>query len=349
MSIGDSQTQHLTATLLQTLRERLTKLVATLHPSLSADVLQALQAKGKLLSLPPSPDEDTSPPTDNGMWPMLTLLVAQAVSPHVDVFCASGVAVAIECFVCALDLLDDVEDGDLTPTVNALGTARVLNVSTALLALAQKAIHSLSTRNASPVLVLRLLDAMQEGTLLATSGQHRDLLAEQQSLQELTTGESLELVIEKCLEIARGKAGSILCLACRLGAMCAGAGEELLEQFSLLGEQLGIAHQLHNDCHDLYDYLSCSGVQEDTRQVKSDMARGKKTLPIVLAHTLQESSTGADTKDYEDVRALQRGILAAWGIRLLYRERVRSCLELIQAGNTELHIAPPLRHLLDVD
>ena len=184
---------------------------------------------------------------------------------------------------------------------------------------------------------------------LATSGQHRDLLAEQQSLHEFTARESLELVIEKCLEIARGKAGSIMRLACRLGAMCAGANKELLEQFSLLGEQLGIAHQLHNDCHDLYDFLSSSGAQEDIRQEKSDMARGKKTLPIVLAQTLQESTTGADTEDYEDVLALQRGILAAWGIRLLYRERVRSCLELIQAGSTELHIAPPLRHLLDVD
>jgi geranylgeranyl pyrophosphate synthase len=349
MSTEDSQTQHSMAILLQTLRERLAELVATLHPSLSADILQALKAKGKLLSQPPSPGEQASSSTVIGMWPLLTLLVAQAVSPQVDLFCASGVAVAIECFVCALDLLDDVEDGDLTPTVNALGIARALNVSTALLALAQKAIHSLSTRDVSPVLVLRLLDTMQEATLLATSGQHRDLLVEQQSLHEFTTGESLELVIEKCLEIARGKAGSIMRLACRLGAMGAGAEKELLEQFSLLGEQLGIAHQLHNDCHDLYDLLSSSGAQEDTTQEKSDMARGKKTLPIVLAHTLQESPTGTDIENYEDVHALQRGILAAWGIRLLYRERVRSCLELIQAGSTELHIAPPLRHLLDVD
>ena len=349
MSTEDSQTQHSTAILLQTLRERLTELVATLHPSLSADLLQALQAKGKLLFQPPSPGEQASSSTIIGMWPLLTLLVAQAVSPQVDLFCASGFAVAVECFVCALDLLDDVEDGDLTPTVNTLGIARVLNVSTALLGLAEKAIHSLSTRDVSPVLVLRLLKVMQEGTLLATSGQQRDLLAEQQSLHEFAAEESLELVIEKCLEIARGKAGSIMRLACRLGAMCAGADEGLLEQFSLLGEQLGIAHQLHNDCHDLYDFLSSSGAPGDTWPEKSDMARGKKTLPIVLAHTLQESPTGADTDDYEDVHALQRGILAAWGIRLLYRERVRSCLELIQAGSTELHIAPPLRHLLDVD
>src|SRR5437660_7397298 len=186
---------------MHTFRERLAVLVATLHPSISADVLQALKAKGKLLSQPPSPGEHASSPTISGMWPLLTLLVAQAVSPQVDLFCASGVAVAVECFVCALDLLDDVEDGDLTPTVNVLGTARVLNVSTALLALAQKALHSLSTRDVDPVLVLRLLDAMQEGTLLATSGQHRDLLVEQQSLHEFTTGETLELAIEKFLVI----------------------------------------------------------------------------------------------------------------------------------------------------
>ena len=51
------------AILLQTLRERLTELVATLHPSLSADVLQALQAKGKLLSQPPFPGEHDSSST----------------------------------------------------------------------------------------------------------------------------------------------------------------------------------------------------------------------------------------------------------------------------------------------
>lgn len=349
MSTSDAQMQHPTAILQQALRERLTGLVATLHPSLSADVLQALRAKGKLLAQSPSPGEHASSPTVSGMWPLLTLLVAQAVSPQVDLFCASGVAVAIECFVCALDLLDDVEDGDLTPTLHALGPARVLNVSTALLALAQKALYSLSTRDVSPMLVLRLLDAMQEATLLAASGQHRDLLAEQQSLHEFTGGESLDLVIEKCVEIARGKAGSIMRLACRLGAMCAGADESLLEQFSLLGERLGIAHQLHNDCHDLYDFLSSSTTQGDTPPEKSDVARGKKTLPIVLAHALQEPPVSADTGNYEDAHALQQGILAAWGIRLLYRERVRSCLELIQEGTVERSIAPPLRHLLDVD
>ena len=57
MSTEDSQTQPSTAILLQTLRERQTGLVATLHPSLSADLLQALQAKGKLLSQPLSPGE----------------------------------------------------------------------------------------------------------------------------------------------------------------------------------------------------------------------------------------------------------------------------------------------------
>jgi len=341
MPTDDSQQDDPTTTLRHILRERMTGLVATLQPCLYADVLQALQAKGKLLAQPSSPVSPASPPSIVGMWPLLTLLVAQAVSPQVDLFCASSVAVAVECFVCALDLLDDVEDGDLTPTVNTLGSARALNVSTTLLALAQKAILSLSTRDVRPMLVLRLLDALQEGALLATSGQHRDLLAEQRPLDEFTS--------EECLEIARGKAGSIMRLACRLGAMCAEADEGLLEQFSLLGEQLGIAHQLHNDCHDLYDFLSSSGAQGDTRREKSDMARGKKTLPIVLAHTLQEPATSADTQEQEDARALQQGILAAWGIRLLYRERVRSCLESIQEGAAQRPIAPPLLRLLDVD
>src|SRR5947209_17124979 len=98
--------------------ERLDLLVATLHPLLRADVLRALEEKGKLLfrprtdaisagSLNPPP-----PALPAGTWSLLTLLVAQHITPHIDPVYASTVAIAVECYVCALDLLDDVEDDD---------------------------------------------------------------------------------------------------------------------------------------------------------------------------------------------------------------------------------------------
>jgi hypothetical protein len=146
----------------QLLRERLQHLLARLHPVLHTDVVRALEGEGKLLSHHRVDADSPAPTLTAGVWPLLTLLVAQSISPDIDPLCASNVAIAIECFVCAIDLLDDVIDGDQTTTLQALGVARTLNVSTALLTLAQQAILSLAQQNAASTLTLRLLETLQE-------------------------------------------------------------------------------------------------------------------------------------------------------------------------------------------
>jgi geranylgeranyl pyrophosphate synthase len=334
------------AALQNLLKERLLLLAVALHPLLRIDVMRALEADGKLFS-PAHPEGDFSLPA--GMWPLLTLLVGQHIAPEIDLTYASSVSVAVECFVCAIDLLDDVIDGDQTPTVQALGIARVLNVSTALLTLGQQAILSLSRHGASPAYILRLLDTFQEAAMITAVGQHRDILAEQRSAQDFTR--------EECIEIAKAKAGSIMRLACRLGALCAGADEGVCERFSELGELLGIAHQLDNDCHDLYYLLpghisTIEPVRDEaaSRSMKTDLLRGKKTLPVVLAAridgTIQEISSLADEEKQEYLQALSEGIITTWGICLLYRERARDCLQEIEAQGP---VAPALRLLLGLE
>jgi geranylgeranyl pyrophosphate synthase len=332
------------------LAERLQVFLTTLHPSLLPDVMCALEGKGKLLSLTyPKPSGHHSR-LPAGYWPLLILLVAQSCNPTIDLTVASSVAIAIECFICALDLLDDVEDGDQTATVQALGSARTLNVSTTLLALTQHVILSLSEQHIPipPPRILRLLDTLQEATLTATAGQHRDLLAEQQS--------ALDMTQEDCIEIARGKAGTLIRLACRMGALCAGADEILCDQFSDLGELLGIAQQLDNDAHDLYDLLqghpfTTTPVAMDVVQhsVKTDLVRGKKTLPVVIAaqsnEGLQKATIAVDEMSEEQIRALHEGIIVAWGVSLLYHERAR---ERFQAIEAQRPIAPALRILLNL-
>ncbi len=320
------------------LRERLHHLLAILHSALYADVVRALEGEGKLLSpspTGPNPPDSQKPTLPAGAWPLLTLLVAQSISPDIDPLSASSVALAVECYVCGIDLLDDVIDEDQTTTLQALGTARTLNVSTALLTLAQQAILSLSQQGAAPALVLGLLEALQESALIVAAGQHRDVLAEQRPVQEFTR--------EECIEIAATKAGSIMRLACRLGALCTGADEALCERFSEFGELLGIAHQLDNDSHDLYyllqgntSSLAPTEIETSTGHVKSDLARGKKTLPVVLAAqiyntTFQKSSLQADREKEEYLRSLHEGIITTWGICLLYRERARDRLQEIEA------------------
>jgi geranylgeranyl diphosphate synthase, type I len=326
--------------------ERLNLLLAALDSVLHTDVIRALEGAGKLLSQPEHQADHPDPTLPAGAWPLLTLLVAQHISPDIDTVSASSVAVAVECFVCAIDLLDDVIDEDQTPTLQTLGVARTLNVSTALLTLAQMAILSLSQRAVAPELILRLLNTLQESALVVTTGQHRDVLAEQRPAQDFTR--------EECIEIAAAKAGSIMCLACRLGALCAGADDVVCEQFSELGELLGIAHQLDNDSHDLYYLLqdgtsTAASTEAETanRSIKTDLVRGKKTLPVVLAakmdDTLQSSSPPANGESDQYLRALHEGILTTWGICQLYRERARDRLQEIE---TQKPVAPLLRLLL---
>ena len=317
----------------QLLRERLHHLLSTLHHALQKDAIRAFQEGGKLLSSYDAGAVESGLPV--GSWPLLTLLVAQCISPHIDSALASSVAIATECFVCALDLLDDVEDEDQTPIMLELGAARILNISTALLALAQRAILQ---SGADMPLVLRLLDVVQEVLLTATSGQHRDLLAEQRDARDFTR--------EECIEIAAAKAGAIMCLACLLGAICAGAMDAECAEFAEMAELLGIAHQLDNDAHDLY-YLSGLADASSNRSVKTDLVRGKKTLPVVLAARMHEPLQGnhesSDGENQEYAQALREGIITTWGISLLYRERAR---ERFLAISSWRPLTPELRLLL---
>ena len=146
--------------------------------------------------------------------------------------------------------------------------------------------------------------------------------------------------------MAAAKAGSLMSLACRLGALCAGADETLCEQFAEMGKLLGIAHQLDNDSHDLY-YLLQGATSSTATSGKSDLERGKKTLPVVLAahseNSLQKQALSADEERQEHLKALHEGITTTWGICLLYRERARDRLQEIEARQP---IDPLLRLLL---
>src|SRR5713101_512001 len=140
------------------LRERLNFLLAKVHPALYADVVRAFREEDKLFYQPPPGIISPRTTRPAGIWSLLTLLVAQHVSPDIDPLYASSVAVSVECFCAALDLLDDVEDGDQTPIVQELGAARVLNVTTVLLTMAQQALLSLSEMGVDPANILRLLN-----------------------------------------------------------------------------------------------------------------------------------------------------------------------------------------------
>jgi geranylgeranyl pyrophosphate synthase len=317
------------------LQEALLKLLENVPSPLRDDAVVAFSGKNKLLSS----SQEALPA---GIWPLMTILIAQYLQPDADLHLAISAALAVECLLCAFDILDDIEDGDTTPTLQILGSARALNVATTLLMLAQRSLCSSSTSQQSQR--WRLWDTLIENSLLACSGQHQDLVAEQQPIEHFRA--------EDALMIAEAKSGSLMRLTCLLGALSVEAPEEICNLVADMGMALGMAHQLDNDAHDLSAALlpPLTTTEESPAQlppIKSDLRRGKKTLPIVLAaqqNTLQKVSTTADTRSRE---LLQEGIVATWSACLVYRTQVRSSLDLLIAI-LQRPLPPALQNLIGV-
>ncbi len=309
---------------------RLLKYLDSLDPVLREDVRVALASEGKVLHQPASELD--------GRWALLPFYLMQDLqettgSVQIEESAACDVALSMECVVCATDLLDDVMDDDKTPLLEQLGIARVLNVALALIALSQRMLLALLDQNLPVRLPTRLMDMMQRAILQASAGQQQDLLAERRLAGDLTR--------EECLAIARAKAGALLGLACQMGAVCAGLEEARVQECAEVGRLLGIAAQLDNDAHDLYTLLY---EDADARyHQKSDLVRGKKTLPIVLAAHALQTTLGQKVEQIDFRRlallpaeqrarylsALREGIISTWGIALLYRARAKECLEKI--------------------
>lgn len=295
------------------LRERLLALLAPLVTPLQADVKTALAGESKLLS----DTEEAKVPS--GVWSLLTLLLSHYLAPDIDLLVASSVALSLECYVCAIDLLDDVMDEDQTPTLLDLGIPRALSASDALRALASQSLLSLQSRSAP--LVLSLLETLTLSSLAVAAGQTDDVLAEHRPTETMS--------FEMCIAIARAKAGSIMQLACRLAAVCARVSDAQYQRLSAMGEYLGIAHQLDNDAHDLYDLLYPK--PEHTAVGKSDLFRGKKTLPVVLAAQETAFEDGTSLSDERYRAALYTGIVQTWAISQLYRYRARVLFEQMES------------------
>ena len=319
------------------LAARLLSLIAELPAEeLRTDVLRALKEPGKLLA-----EQTDGSRLPSGAWSLLTFLIAEHVAYKFDTMQAATTAVAIECFLCALDLFDDVEDGDRTSVIEELGIARANNTATVLFTLAFRALRSLSEQGVALERVYEMLKTLEDAVLSAAAGQHRDILSEHRPVQSYTQMEGEE--------IAAQKAGSLMQLACVMGALCGGANEEQRTLFATFGRDFGIAQQLDNDAHGLQSELAALKPQSNGlvgSAKKTDLAREKKTLPVILAwHVFsQESASASDNKKQElSEQALESGILATWGLSLYYRERAGDCLQKIEVQRP---VSPTLRTLL---
>lgn len=113
-------------------------------------------------------------------------------------------------------------------------------------------------------------------------------------MQDITFGFSHSLPTEEeVLSLYRYKtARYTFSLPLKLGAILAGAPEDEITSLELLGEQIGILFQLHDDMLNLYGNKSDTG-----KPVSSDLREGKKTLIYLY---LYKSATLDERKKLDD-------------------------------------------------
>ncbi len=182
---------------------------------------------------------------------------------------AAPTAGAVEIFMVALDLLDDLEDAEANAISLLLGPARTLNATTGLLFLAIRELLSAAGAQAARLLA--------DGGLRACAGQHADLtvVADQGS------------TLEGALAVTSAKSGTLVATICRLGAMISGVDEQRQQLFAEFGQYLGTVSQLANDIAAL----------NPATAGKTDVALCRPTLPLAYAALLRPL-TATDVGDY---------------------------------------------------
>ncbi|GEM_PF-1640117 len=240
-------------------------------------LIKALHQPGKLLNSPVMQGALLDR-AELRCWAFVPLLAAAAASgtqvagfSHLPTSFwqrACAVAAATEFLGAALDVIDDVQDGD-SPFVQQVGIPLALNTGVALLEMAPLALGRARIAGQPAALADAALETLHTSILTSLGGQFLDLHFEQ--LNAVTE--------EQVIEMTGQKSGTLLALVCRLGAMAGmdeqqQANADYFEAISLFGWHLGVWHQLLNDLHD--------AERAEYQPGKSDRQRRKKTLPLLL-------------------------------------------------------------------
>lgn len=157
------------------------------------------------------------------------------------------------------DVLDEADTRRRSPTVNRLrGNEPAVILGDYLFSAAFHLCATLESQHSTRI-IGRVAARLCEGELLQLH--HRD----DYSLDEPTY-----------FEIVERKTASLISAACDLGALHAGASEEVRERLRRFGSNIGVAFQIQDDLLDLTGEESVVG-----KSVGKDLEKGKMTLPLI--------------------------------------------------------------------
>jgi len=236
---------------------------------------------------------------DGGVARWLALVLASAATCGPVTETAVQAALAGALVMAALDVFDDVEDGEVAPGADP---AVQVNVATGLLLL----FHQVCNHPCLRALPASGIQVVTEAALRACGGQHRDL--------RLRT-DGAELCPEEAIAITSVKSAGLVAALCRLGALAGGCKGLLLARYAAFGYHVGMALQLANDL----------AAARDPSPAKTDLARHRPTLPLVYA----ACSTG-DAATLEPQPAPEGALMATWVVFQAHRLRALRVLDVIE-------------------
>lgn len=234
------------AIVVRTLRDSIAR--ATNDTTFAALLERLLMGPGRVLD-----------PARQGKWLSYVLNTASVLGG--DRTAAAVAAAAIACVVAAADIVDDLADDEWHDT--QITPRRATNAAVALGALAHRCVGALVPLIGS-ARAGQIGDLLARGYLAAAAGEDADLRLE---AEPDTTEEAAH-------EMTRRKSGTLVALACEVGATVATDDPAIYAAVGAFGTHAGMVAQILNDL---------AGIALGDSGRGSDIRLRKKTLPVAYA------------------------------------------------------------------
>ncbi|HJW21093.1 MAG TPA: polyprenyl synthetase family protein [Candidatus Limnocylindrales bacterium] len=168
---------------------------------------------------------------------------------------------------------DDIEDHDVErhhrPTLWTVhGVPQAINTGDMLFSLSRIALHRLTDLGFSDRKVLRLMRLYDETCVALCEGQFMDMRAAEADAP---------MSVEAYFDMIGRKTAALIAASIEAGALLATDDDEVVRRYRAFGWDLGMAFQLNDDL------LGIWGDEHATGKEPTDIARHKKTLPVLYA------------------------------------------------------------------
>jgi geranylgeranyl diphosphate synthase type I len=265
----------------------------------------------------------------------LCLLSCQAVRGDVSQVIPAAAAVEL---VHNFSLIhDDIEDASYErhhrPTAWRLwGQSQAINAGDAMFTLAYLALVRLKETGIAGEKVVRCAELLSRACLELCEGQYLDVEYE----------DRLDITVEDYIDMAARKTAALFAASTSLGAYLGSEDSELVNLFRLLGRDLGMVYQIHDDILGIWEARATVGKSAD------DIPQRKKTLPVAYGFQSSEGEAGERLRELyskesiggEDVKEVTR-ILDDSGARQYAEKMAQQYYHKALAHLDATGLAPP--------